>query len=184
MNPMFSKWTEANVDICKYLHENAREVFLEFVLRIAEAGIYIRITSGHRTKEEQKKEYDKGSSWVVCPDSYHCHGLAVDIVPMHRISDLLYKAIWGKDAWERMVYEKMAMVAYKLGIAWGYAEWGTDRGHFHYRGNKTIYQVARRNYPNKPDIKIVPYHRETQNVIRRLQNRGIITHTLFPFLYD
>jgi hypothetical protein len=183
MNPRFSKWTEDNVAICRYLHENAREVFLELVLRIAEQGIYIRLTSGHRTAEEQKKEYDEGDSWVLCPDSYHCHGLAVDIVPMERVSDLLYRAIWGKDAWERGVYEKMAKVAYKLGIAWGYQEWGVDRGHFHYRDNKTIYQIAEGNFPKKPEIAQIPYHRETRRVIDRLQNRDIITPTLFPYLY-
>jgi hypothetical protein len=180
MNPKFSKWTEDNVRHCRYMHEDAREVFLEFILRLAEEGVYVRITSGMRTKEEQKDLYRKGATWVLCPYSWHCHGLAVDIVPMKRVGPLWYKPLFRRND----VYERIIKIALKLGIASGYVEWGVDRGHFHYRGSKTIYQVARRNYPNKPDIKISPYHRETRRVIERLQNRGIITHTLFPYLYD
>lgn len=183
MNPSYSKWTTLNVSRCKYLHADVREIFLEFILRIAEEGIYLRISEdgGKRTAEQQLKLYNKRPrvTWVKCPNSYHCHGLAVDIIPMKRIGSWYYKPLWTSAS----TYERMARIAKELGISWGYDEWGMDKGHFHYRGNKNLSQIIAGKYPKKPTFAKIKYHRETERVVSRLKANAIIDSTHFPYLF-
>lgn len=182
MKPSFSKWTQENVEKCKYLHPHARELFLEFLLRIAEEGIYVRIPDdgAMRTKEQQQDLYNRTPrvTWTLCPFSYHCHGLAIDLIPMNRIGPIWYKPLFKSN-----LYDRIAIIARQLNITWGFAEWGVDKGHFHYRAGKTIDQIAKGKYPGKPSIPNNKYHNDTNRVIDRLKNSGTITSTYFPYLY-
>ncbi len=184
MSPAYSKWTVDNVSKLKYLHPNAREIFLEFILRIAEEGIYVRIPDdgAMRTKEQQRKLYNKVPSVtsVLCPYSYHCHGFAIDVIPMGRIGPIWYKALFGRAD----LYDRIASVARRLNISWGFAEWGQDKGHFHYKAGKNLQQVSKGNYPVNPAISENGYHTETKRVIDRLKNYGTITIDSFPYLYN
>lgn len=184
MNPTFSKWTEDNVRKIKYLAPEVRELFLEFILRIADEGIYVRIPDdgAHRTAEQQLALYKKipKVTGVLCPHSFHCHGLAIDVVPLQKIGVLQFKALWNRVD----LYERMARIARELNIQWGFQLWGVDKPHFHYSGGKTIEQIIKGNYPKKPSFKRVQYHKETQRVIQRLKNNGTITYSIFPYLYD
>ncbi len=141
MKVALSKFTRANFEKLKFMHPVVQKLFTEFYCRIAMEGIYIRIPDdgGKRTGEEQRALYNKVPrvTWVLCPMSWHCHGLALDIVPLSRIGIIEYKAIW-----DSAYYERIAKIAMGLGIQWGYALWGVDKPHFHYTGGLTLEQVA------------------------------------------
>lgn len=152
MKVALSKFTQANFETVRYLRAEAQPLFVEFLCRIAMAGVYVRVTSGKRTTEEQLHEYRKGRPWVsgydpkrhnvppvtdvVCPYSWHCHGLAVDIAPLTRLSALLYSLWYGEAP-----FNTIARIAKELGITWGYAIWGQDKPHFHYSGGLTLEQL-------------------------------------------
>lgn len=156
---------------------------MELILRIAEEGIYIRIpdTGGKRTGEEQQTLYNKTPkvTHVLCPYSWHCHGLAIDVVPLHRLGPLYFTALFHRDN----LYERIARIAKSLNIRWGFEEWGMDKGHFHYSGGKTIYQLSKGKFPGKPTIQKHPYNKETDRAIERMKFRGIILENYFPYLY-
>lgn len=183
MNPAFSKYTEQNIKKIWYVAPEVRDLFLEFILRIAEEGIYIRIADdgGMRTKEQQKALYDKVPkvTWVQCPYSWHCHGLALDIIPLQKIGPVTFKAVFNKNE----LYERIAKVALSLNIQWGFKEWGVDKGHFHYTGGKSIEQIIKGSFPARPSFKLNPYNKETVRAINRLKKSGIITDNIFPYLH-
>lgn len=166
MKVALSKFTRANFEKLKYMHPSVQRLFTEFFCRIAMVGIYIRIPDdgGMRTAAEQLDQYRKGRPWVagydpkrhnvppvtdvVCPYSWHCHGLAVDIAPLTRLSTLLYSVWYGEAP-----FNTIARIAKELGITWGYAVWGTDKPHFHYSGGLTLEQVATGTSLPMPDFK-------------------------------
>lgn len=154
MKVALSKFTAANFTKLRYMRPEVQRLFTEFFCRIAMAGIYFRIPDdgGKRTTEEQLDQYRKGRPWVAgydpkrhnvppvtdvkCPYSWHCHGLAVDIAPLTRLSTLLYSVWYGETP-----FNTIARIAKELGITWGYAIWGQDKPHFHYSGGLTLEQV-------------------------------------------
>lgn len=175
----FSKFSRQNVALIRRLDPVVQPVFFEFLWRVAAYGEYIRITSGKRTGEEQKDEWLKGRPWakgydpkkhggpmvtdVLCPFSFHCHGLAIDVVPLDKIGPIEFKAIYNS----KKRYEALARIAGELGITWGYAVWDTDQPHFHYDGGLGIDRVIAAE--PIPPAKFTPiWHGE---VLKRAINR-------------
>lgn len=136
-----SKFTQANFQKLRQLHPAVGRLFTEFLCRIAMEGIYVRIPDdgGKRTAAEQQALYNQTPkvTWVLCPWSMHCHGLAIDLVPLSRIGIIEYKAIW-----DGAYYERIAKIAMGLGMEWGFKLWGTDKPHFHYTGGLTLEQIV------------------------------------------
>ena len=83
MKIALSKFTRDNFNKLKFTHPAVRPLFTEFYCRIAMEGIYIRVPDdgGKRTAEEQRALYNKVPrvTWVLCPMSWHCHGLALEL---------------------------------------------------------------------------------------------------------
>ena len=91
------------------------------------------VAEGYRPKEKQDECFQKGSSKVLFPKSFHnsSPSLAVDVVP--------YKggAVWGCEtfeetqAWkevERAIKESIEILNFPL--QWGFDMWGWDKPHW------------------------------------------------------
>ena len=139
MRTNLSKFTEKNVETIRYMSPLVRNLFLEFLCRAAMSPLplYIRITSGTRTGEQQDKLYGKGRPWlkkwgrtgrkvtsVRCPRSWHCHGLAADIAPLLRLSTIVYAAWYATTP-----FRELDRIARELLIS---HPWQNDKPHFHY----------------------------------------------------
>lgn len=164
MKVTLSKFSQENFNTIKFLHPDVQPLFIEFLCRIAMSGVYIRVTSGKRTSAEQLDEYRKGRPWVsgydpkkhnvppvtdvVCPYSWHCHGLAIDVAPLQRVGTILYSLWYGVSP-----YETINRIARELGITWGYAIWGTDKPHFQYDAGLPLDAIVQGAAIPKPIFK-------------------------------
>lgn len=108
--------------------------------QLASEGIYIRVTAGLRTIEEQDALYAQGrttAGQVVTNarggQSYHNFGMAVDCIPSQDGINLPYSPDWNDThpAWKRMIE-----IAESLGLNCG-ADWAhfKDMPHFQLTGN-------------------------------------------------
>ena len=138
-------------------------------------GIYVRIPDDGfiRSSELQKKLYNKvpAVTWVLCPYSSHCHGYAIDLIILKKVSDTKYEIMKGKTAEEQ--YETMARIAMGLGIDWGRKLWGTDSPHFQYLGGFTIQQIVNGSKPKAPSFTAVVLPKVLERARKRLRKRGI-----------
>ena len=136
-------------------------------------GIYIRITSAMRTSKEQNELWKQGRmkpgrivTDVDDSNSYHTHGLAIDIAVLWRIGPIQFKALWA-----RKYYEEIGYIARELGLEQPYAN---DLPHIQYSGGLSIKNLKDGKRPKKPTfapwLKTIP----VQRVIARLTNRGIL----------
>lgn len=167
MKIAFSKFTRANFEKLTYMHPSVQRLFTEFFCRIAMEGIYFRIPDegGKRTADDQRALYNKRPkvTWVLCPHSWHCHGLALDIIPLARIGTIHYKAIWTVPH-----YERIARIALELGIDWGYALWGVDKPHFHYSGGLSIQDIIDGKPLPEPTFDPIEKPRIIERALKRL----------------
>lgn len=179
-SPSLSKFALENFRRVNACHPIAIPVFREFLWRIAMEGIYVRIPDDgyKRTSELQKALYQKKPpvTHVLCPYSWHCHGLAIDLIVLKKIGPLMYEynpsnKLWN--LWMVRQYEIIANIATNLGITWGYAIWGEDKPHFQWDKGCTIQEFidGRELIPatfTKKDMPIV-----LQRARKRLRERGI-----------
>lgn len=122
------------------LHPNVRAKAKEFIIRAKkELGIKLRVTSAHRSFDEQAELYAKGrtadGSIVTnskAGDSYHNYGLAIDVVEIKE----------GKALWDNPNWEKIADLGKSIGFEWG-GDWRgfKDKPHFQYTFGYTIAQL-------------------------------------------
>ena len=98
----------------------------EFLARLTEAKILVRIINTFRTLEEQVELRKKGVSWVV--RSKHQDGYAVDLCPIKFFAPgQATKLNWdGTDP----IWEEMGMIGEKMGLIWGGRWKQKDFGHF------------------------------------------------------
>jgi len=173
MGPKFSKYTYQNAELIKHLDPLVREIFFEFMLRLAMRGIYVRFTSGTRTVEEQDYLYSKGRSRngriVTNADdhnSYHTWGLAVDVAVLWRIGPITFKALWAPH-----LYTEIGYLARELGLQQPIAG---DLPHVQYSGGVSIKGLKAGKTPPKP--KFIPWDRPTvvDRVVERITSKGII----------
>jgi len=111
MPPVFSKYHLENVKALRTLNPLVRGLFYEFLVRIAVAGIRIRITAAYRTEQEENALYMQGRTKpgpivtdVMGKDSWHCWGLAIDIAPMH------FNGLWYSVDYSDATYEEIYSV--------------------------------------------------------------------------
>lgn len=142
MKPAVSKYHAANIQLIKTLNPVVRPLFYEFIIRLALAGILIRITSAKRTVAEQLQIWRQGREIpgpIVTNEkgdgSWHCWGLAIDVAP------LTFNGLWYSVDNRDSAYEAIAHVAHELTIQWGFALWNFDKPHFMYTGGLTIDQL-------------------------------------------
>ena len=133
---------------------------IELISRAYQEGIYIKITHGHRTMEEQAVLYGKGRSTYVyggkqyaAPkekkvtnakpgSSMHNFGLAVDFVVTNENGTAAY---WSIDkSWKRV-----GAIAKTLGFSWG-GDWSSfkDYPHLEMTGGLTTAQLRAGKRPN------------------------------------
>jgi len=167
MRIALSKFTRENFGKLKYMHPAVQRLFTEFYCRIAMEGIYIRVPDegGMRTAEDQRQLYNRTPrvTWVLCPHSWHCHGLALDIIPLWRIGVLQYRALWSAP-----YYERIARIALELGIEWGFALWGVDKPHFHYSGGLTIQELIDDVPVHEPEFEPIEKPKVLMRALDRL----------------
>lgn len=99
--------------------------------RLGRIGEDVLIVQGFRTREEQEEAFNKGTSHVHYPYSFHNHGVALDVVPV------LFgqrRLVWNA----KKRYGRIASVFVQNGFEHGYALWGWDWPHMQYRDGKTI----------------------------------------------
>jgi len=98
------------------LHPKVRDTFARFIEAAeTELNVTLRVTQGMRTIAEQDALYAIGRTVkgkIVTNakggQSYHCYGLAIDVVEMKN----------GTANWD-FAYEKLKPIADRFGIVWG-----------------------------------------------------------------
>lgn len=135
------------------IHPVVKESALEMVKRAYQEGIFVQISAGYRSMEEQAKLYGQGRLGYIYDgknysdlskprvtnampgQSYHNYGLAIDYFI---VSDDGKNAIWTVDAkWRRV-----AAIGKSLGFAWG-GDWSNfkDYPHLDMTGGLTYSQL-------------------------------------------
>lgn len=123
------------------IHPVVKESALEMVKRAYQEGIFVQISAGYRSMEEQAKLYGQGRLGYIYDgknysnlskprvtnampgQSYHNYGLAIDYFI---VSDDGKNAIWTVDAkWKRV-----AAIGKSLGFAWG-GDWSSFKDYPH-----------------------------------------------------
>lgn len=143
------------------IHPIVKESALEMVKRAYQEGIFVQISAGYRSMEEQAKLYGQGRLGYIYDgknysdlskprvtnampgQSYHNYGLAIDYFI---VSDDGRNAIWTVDAkWRRV-----AAIGKSLGFAWG-GDWSSfkDYPHLDMTGGLTYSQL---NAGTKPRL--------------------------------
>ena len=110
-----------------------RALTVEFLARLAEAGIYVKILETWRSEERQKELLKRGVSWTQ--NSKHCRmkdgapaADAVDLIPWEYWS--LWegnKLLWDSDA---KIWQKIGAIGESLGLRWGGRWTQKDMGHW------------------------------------------------------
>lgn len=103
-----------------------RPLVVEFLARLAEAGIPILIVETLRTAAQQAANLANGSSWIV--HSKHLDGNAIDVAPyetfaQHGPDKLNWDA--GDPIWTRI-----GLIGEACGLKWGGRWTQKDMGHF------------------------------------------------------
>ncbi|MEK3814263.1 peptidoglycan-binding protein [Bacillus sp. FSL K6-1284] len=131
------------------IHPVVKETAIEVIKRAYKEKIYVQITSGYRSFEEQNRLYAQGRTApgkivtkARAGQSNHNYGLAVDYV---LLSSDGKKALWTVNSkWRRV-----AQIAKALGFAWG-GDWKSfkDYPHLEMMGGLTLAQLQAGKRPN------------------------------------
>lgn len=130
-------YQKRNHEALKGLDPVCRNVVSDLLKLLEVAGEDVLIYSAYRTAEEQDELFAEVPKVTHVNDSnsYHVHGLAVDIVPVD---------IFGNPKWNTHIkFETIARYATELGMEWGYQMWGWDRPHFQYTQGLSIEDLKR-----------------------------------------
>ena len=110
-----------------------RALTVEFLARLAEAGIYVKILETWRSEDRQKELLERGVSWTQ--NSKHCRtkdGVpaadAVDLIPWDYWS--MYegnKLMWDSEA---SIWQKIGAIGESVGLRWGGQWQQRDMGHW------------------------------------------------------
>lgn len=157
------------------VHPSLEEYTIELIRRCYQEGIYVQISSGLRTNEDQayiygqgrpnyiwngKKYGSKGSivSNAQPGTSIHNYGLAIDYFI---VSDDGNKSLWiVNDEWKRV-----AAIAKSMGFEWG-GDWKwKDYPHLQYNKGLTIVQLRAGHRPIFPPLKKVASVTNTEDRI-------------------
>lgn len=153
IRPLVSKYHLENCIALLSLRPEVRKLFYDFLLRVAMARIYVRITSASRTSQEQDQLFASSrtvpgpvKTWVNDSNSYHTHGLAIDIAPLMLITQSPYPKFATN--YSSDVFDQLERLAREIGIEHPYA---SDKPHFHYSGGIGTFLLKQGIFPPPPD---------------------------------
>ena len=113
---------------------------VEFLVRLTEKGILVRIVWTGRTKKEHQVNLANGTSWTK--RSLHIDGLALDVAPYHQY------ALHGSNKlqWDSTdpVWTEIGHVAESVGLDWG-GRWQSvppDLGHVEHPRGRRLSQLG------------------------------------------
>jgi len=136
MGLVWDSVTEARI---KSLHPLIRDKATRFIKEAEKEGIYLRITSGFRSFEEQDGLFNSGKDVTNAKggSSYHNYGLAIDVVEM----------VGGKPVWDSPNWPKIGKIGKAAGFEWG-GDWNLknskmkqDLPHFQITQGKTTKEL-------------------------------------------
>jgi peptidoglycan L-alanyl-D-glutamate endopeptidase CwlK len=152
------------------VNPSLKDYALELIKRCYKEGIYVQLSSGYRSHEDQAKLFGQGRSNYIYKgkqygrikdangkqlkvvtnaepgQSIHNYGLAIDYF---LVSDDGEDALWTvNDKWKRV-----AAIAKKMGFEWG-GDWKTfvDYPHLQYTKGLTLTQIGRGSRPAFPKL--------------------------------
>lgn len=152
------------------VNPSLKDYALELIKRCYKEGVYVQLSSGYRSHEEQAKLFGQGRSNFVYKgkqygrikdangkqlnivtnaepgQSIHNYGLAIDYFI---VSDDGNDAIWTvNDKWKRV-----AAIAKKMKFEWG-GDWSSfrDYPHLQFTGGLTLGQIGRGARPSFPKL--------------------------------
>lgn len=122
----------------------------QLITKAYNEGIYVVITQGYRSKEEQDALYAQGRSKpgkIVTNarggDSYHNYGLAIDFALMNPDGSIS----WNVDAkWKRV-----AQIGKSLGLEWG-GDWDSFKDYPHFQYTFGLSLADLRNGKRPPQV--------------------------------
>ncbi len=127
-------------------------------------GEDVLVYSAKRTPNEQDDLWGRGRetegrivTHVNDSNSFHVHGVAVDIVPVDG-----YTLIWDDN--ER--WETIAREAIQLGFEWGFQMWGFDKAHFQLRQGLTIRDFKKGERLKDDPINYIRYVKKEVPVVK------------------
>jgi peptidoglycan L-alanyl-D-glutamate endopeptidase CwlK len=132
-------WDQVTEYRISKLHPIIRDRARAFIAACQQRGIFLRITSGLRTFDEQAEEYAKGrtapGSIVTNAEpgeSYHNYGLAIDVVEMKD----------GEGLWDNPNWNTIASIGKSFGFRWG-GDFNSfkDIPHFEYTAGHNFTQL-------------------------------------------
>jgi peptidoglycan L-alanyl-D-glutamate endopeptidase CwlK len=107
------------------LHEDFRRIVFEFLARLVESDIHVRVIDTLRSPEEQADNIARGVSWT--PNSKHLTGRAIDVCPYALYSQS------GPDKlnWDANdpIWQRIGEIGESLGLVWGGRWTKRDMGH-------------------------------------------------------
>jgi len=131
------------------VHPVVKESALEVIKRAYDEGIYVQISSGYRSYEEQRRLYNQGRSTsgnivtnAESGESYHNHKLAVDYF---LVSEDGNDSIWVVNSdWRRV-----AVIGKSLGFEWG-GDWISfkDYPHLQMSDGLSVWQLMAGEKPH------------------------------------
>jgi len=131
------------------VHPVVKESALEVIKRAYDEGIYVQISSGYRSYEEQRRLYNQGRSTsgnivtnAESGESYHNHKLAVDYF---LVSEDGNDSIWVVNSdWRRV-----AIIGKSLGFEWG-GDWTSfkDYPHLQMSDGLSVWQLMAGEKPH------------------------------------
>lgn len=143
----WDKYTNARIG---KLHPKIRDDFRASINECDRKGMKVRLASGYRSFEEQRKIYAKGRtapgkiiSMAKPGQSYHNYALAGDVVEIKG----------GKALWKNPNWDKIGGIFEKHGFTWG-GRWTKflDRPHmqktFGYHWSKLLNKLNNKDYKN------------------------------------
>lgn len=119
-----------SIERVESLHPDKKENFIAFIEELEETfDTTLRVVQAFRSFKQQDELYAQGRSDTSKPkvtnarggESFHCYGLAVDIIPLSGTC----QPQWNYD------FEKFKPIAEKYGLTWG----GSWKDYDHYEDN-------------------------------------------------
>ena len=144
LKPMIQQtWDLASQKNIDSLHPQIKQSVVNFINEAEKNGYKLRVTSGLRTYDEQKKLYAQGRIDKTKPkvtnakegESFHNFGLAIDVVPI----------VNGKADWNSKEWNYIAAIGKRFGFSWG-GDWNgfKDKPHFEMNFKNTLANLRKK----------------------------------------
>ncbi len=110
------------------LHPDVKRICNAHITLARQRGLDVMFWDGYRDPEDEAADEAKGTSKLKNPlSSYHCWGLAYDLV---------FRTTGGLPSWDdNHNWQQLAEIGEEVGMFSGGINWGWDWGHFQYSGD-------------------------------------------------